>query len=194
MGLDVVAYSHLKNMGMPDGYELEDFCIWDYDDITEDNSFIFYRSPENEYGVKYTSESGKTWRGFDKCEDLEPGIYHETHETSGHSFCAGSYSRYNGFRASLSLCVNGVEPTEIWTNPDKWKDHPLYELIEFSDCEGRIGPEISKKLYLEMKDNHIKFLKYIIDSPGDLIFYKEKYEDFMLAFQIASENGVVIFH
>lgn len=197
MGLDIVAYSHLKNMGMPEGHESEDFNIWEYPDITEDSSFIFYRSPQNEYGVVYTSESGKKWRGYDKCEDLEPGIYYETAETHSHSFCAGSYSRYNDFRERLCLCVNGVSPVEIWTNPDKWENSPLYELISFSDCEGRIGPAISKKIYSEMREQHITFLKYLVDNPddikSDLDFYKRKYEDFMLAFQIASDNGVVIF-
>ncbi len=56
-------------------------------------------------------------------------------------FRAGSYSGHGAFRDALSETALGVDPPTVWGNPDAYKDEPFFELINFSDCEGSIGPE-----------------------------------------------------
>jgi hypothetical protein len=197
MGLDIRSYSKLENKGMPQGYESEDFDIWEIVNI-DDDSFIFYNDGSNSYSVEYKLADGGSRFGIDRCDDLYPGLYHESHETCSHSFSAGSYGCYNDFRRDICLCVNGVHPQEIWENPDKWRKSPLFELINFSDCEGRIGPEVCKKLLNEMKENYLNFIKFLVDSYSEydihsIEYYKIRYENFIKCFEIASENGVVIF-
>lgn len=96
-------------------------------------------------------------------------------------------------------------------------DVPFLELIHFSDCEGIIGPKTSAKLYKDFEKYRDKFKKESKertrkeneDQYGDLLktFGKERlekflarenqailiYDDFMSAFETASNNGVVLF-
>jgi len=194
MGLDITAYSNIENRGIPEN----DFDISEIVDSADD-SFIFYNTGSNSFSVEYKLPDGGVRYGYDKCDDLKPGLYYEGYKTISHSFRAGSYGSYNDFRKNICLSVNGVYPAEIWETPDKWRDSPLFDLINFSDCEGRIGPEVSRKLYGEMNENYIKFVKFIVDQYSEhgnfhiMEYHKETYEDFMKCFEIASEDGIVIF-
>lgn len=92
-------------------------------------------------------------------------------------FRAGSYIGYSNWRDTLSELSNGSD---------------FIELINFSDCEGVIGPVVSKKLYKDFETNYsraIKLSKKIKD--GD--YWISKYENWMRAFEYASDNGAVIF-
>ena len=88
------------------------------------------------------------------------GWYEPTLETEGHHFRAGSYGGYNQFRAHLCAAIHGVECEEFWTNED-YEGTPFYELIDFSDCEGVIGVEESKKLHYEFKLHKGIFRRYL---------------------------------
>jgi hypothetical protein len=67
------------------------------------------------------------------------------------------------------------------------KVKPFYELINFSDCEGIIGPEVSTKLYND-------FVKFEVVAKNEEEYFYRKYKDWMKAFKVASNKGVVSFH
>lgn len=117
-------------------------------------------------------------------------------------FRAGSYSGYNSWRNQLAIMAGYESDRSVWDDFDsnvrftKLKKiegvnievKPFYELIYFSDCEGTIGPEISKKLY----NDFVKFDDKAKEST-DMFFY-ELYEKWKNAFEVASNNGAVCFH
>jgi len=123
------------------------------------------------------------------------GWYEPTLETVGHHFRAGSYGGYNQFRGHLCAAIHGVECEEFWTNED-YEGTPFYELIDFSDCEGVIGVEESKKLHAEFMLHKGIFRRYLennIDDSEDLDYFMEKYEDWTKAFSISAQGGALIF-
>lgn len=87
-------------------------------------------------------------------------------------FRAGAYSYYNRFRTKLEKMASNSQ---------------LFELIEFSDCEGFIGPVVSKKLAKDFKD-----LEGIARDQLDE-YDMETYLKFKKAFELASEDGCVEF-
>jgi hypothetical protein len=89
-------------------------------------------------------------------------------------FRAGSYGTYNNFRSLL----------EMWED----NDNSFAELIHFSDCEGVIGTEYSKKLYRDFQKNIDSFYGYTDDERFICI-----YDNFMHAFEIASQDGFIEF-
>ncbi len=94
-------------------------------------------------------------------------------------FYAGSYSGYNWWRARLEEFSNGSKA--------------FYELIEFADNEGVIGPCVSKKLAKDFTDNQDKAKEFSMTiSEGKWWF--EKYKEWRKAFEMAAKNGAVEFH
>lgn len=153
----------------------------------------------------------------DHCE-LEEGNWEETLETRAHGFRAGSYSGYSQFRHVLTQCTLGVKADDIWEDEESYRNKPFFELVNFSDCEGCIGPSVSAELYQDFKDNRERFIRnlnqeidftkvtedplalepeFILNlelSAEDIEWYIEKYDDWTLAFELAKDNGVVQFH
>jgi len=126
--------------------------------------------------------------------DLETGWY----DCEGESFHfrAGSYSGYNSWRRALCEAIHGVSDVEFWKNEENFSGQPFYELINFSDCEGQIGPEVSEKLYQDFMDteNEKKFLDYCkakFETEYLEEFYQANWEDFKKAFEIARQGGLV---
>ena len=98
------------------------------------------------------------------------------------------------------------------------------ELLNFSDAEGWIGPIASEKLYRDFVDNEKQIMdtvdKWVLMkghpdytpaflqrrqedqfSSGtadytldDVSWFRQKYQDWKKAFELASNNGAVIFH
>lgn len=125
------------------------------------------------------------------------GWYEPTLKTEGHGFRAGSYGGYNQFRNSLCVAIHGVEVEEFWSN-DVYKGTAFYELLDFSDCEGVIGVEESKKLHSEFLLHRDTFKNYIENIDGDEDgfmeeYFMEKYDDWTLAFKISSQQGALLF-
>ena len=133
------------------------------------------------------------------CYDLTP-------ESENGGFCAGSYSGYNQWRNQLAVVAGYESAEKVWEDCNlpasfnirlfKLKEidgqeiermKPFYELINFSDCEGLIGPEICKKLYQDFVDFEDKA------KEQDEYFY-ERYTNWKEAFRVASDNGLVAFH
>lgn len=185
MGLDISYYSNLKIAGPITGEDS------DYDD----------------YDVR-------VWN--DKCFEYQLGslkrdYLYETSNNSQHGgFRAGSYSGYNQWRNELAKMVGYKSAEEVWKdeNFDSYKKFnlrkdklqsingdivdkpkPFYELINFSDAEGVIGPEVAKKLYEDFVEFDQQAQEYLYDD-----WFYRLYEKWKEAFKIASQNGAVSFH
>lgn len=167
MGLDIFAISKIKLTGNTVNDELAENDINVYQDL------------------------------FNRIIGLEVGIYSSTSESTEHHFRAGSYSTYNGFRRDLSLAIFGVRVENIWKNVEAYEGRPFFEMIEFSDCEGIIGPVVSKKLYEDFKTHRSNMIKYCLDNFIDDEYTYEytmgTYDNFTTAFKIAKDQGIVQF-
>jgi hypothetical protein len=140
---------------------------------------------------------GSKHGGFNKCEDMEGGKYTETNSTTEHHFRAGSYSGYNRFRKLLCEALVGVEDEILWANPDLYKDHPGFEMINFSDCEGILGTLVCQKLYSQLLENRDKFIAYLenefLEESKEISWEIETYDDFLEGFRLGSQNGIVVY-
>lgn len=113
-------------------------------------------------------------------------------------FRAGSYSGYNWWRNELAKLV-GYSPIKV-KNEDgssetrydasAWmaKSGPFWELINFSDAEGVIGPVASMKLYSDFLSYHKAAMAH-----GDKDF-RDSYLEWEKAFSLASKHGAIVFH
>lgn len=153
----------------------------------------------------------------DHCE-LEEGSYEETPDTRAHQFRAGSYSGYNMFRNVLALCTLGVKAETVWEAEDIYMSRPFFNLLNFSDCDGIIGPDYSAALFEDFRDNRERFIRnlkqeidftketenplalepeFILDdfdlSEDDIEDYIELYDHWTLAFELAKDGGIVQF-
>jgi len=111
-------------------------------------------------------------------------------------FCPGSYGGYNSWRRGLFNLVNKDITIEVYWKETSYlideefngknETKPFMELINFSDCEGNIGPEICKKLYIDF-DEYKDLARERMDSYSYQI-----YEKFMTALE--GDNTIVSFH
>ena len=174
MGLDI---SYGKNITpAPDAERDENGELVDWDNFTD-----FYPNPHYEgrslgilKGVAYKYEDGGGFR-------------------------AGSYGGYNMWREELAKLAgypaiemdSGYGGTSIkhvhsvWANP---VDGPFMELINFSDCEGVIGPNVSAKLAKDFAEFQEKASSHSNEHFVNI------YGEFRKAFEYGSENGFVDFH
>jgi hypothetical protein len=165
MGLDVTAYSNVHKV---------DSAAYDGDE-----------------GYRFVTAYPSS--GFpDQADDVN-GIY--DYEGDSFSFRAGSYSGYNRFRESIAFLALGVSPKTIWENTEAYKNKPFFELINFSDCEGVIGPVTSAKLFQDFKDFEAEIEKKSIAGHGGASeWFMESYRNWMKAFEIAADSGFVKLH
>lgn len=112
-----------------------------------------------------------------------------------HGFRAGSYSGYGIFRTDLCRAALGVDPQAVWDDPSGYAEKPFYELINFADNEGTIGPEAAADLYRDFADSEEAVMAAVGLEGQDLEWFAEKYADWKGAFRVASEgHGIVEFH
>ena len=199
MGLDISYYGNVKRIPdekVPEGVEAFNQAYEDWENSRDGNTYLYYIHPDRSY-------FGEHMKG------LEPGWYEVPREGGGY-LRAGSYSGYNSWRNDLALAAGyegGAE--EVWgTMSDqlyKPDSPPFLELINFSDSEGVIGPDVSKKLYNDFVnyENTIKqevdkwFLKIHPEKAygvDDTKWFLSKYEEWKKAFETASNGGFVSFH
>lgn len=174
MGLDIIAYSKL----------VKDICIT----LDEDG----------QPSLEDWNTHAKAWINPDWPE-RGTGLEHNAWYTFGESmsFRAGSYSGYNDWRerlaqlagypatetASASLGARSLHSAACWNGATG----PFSELIDFSDCEGSLGPEVSKKLLADF----IEFEPMASAIGGR--FY-DLYAEWKKAFELAADGGMVCFH
>ena len=167
MGLDISFYS---NIGAAVDPALLD----------EDGEFIDWKN-EDEHVRIYANDDFP-----ERADGMTSGYY--VGESNG-GFRAGSYGGYNRWRSELCVAALGCAPIDIW-NGDV-TEGPFYELINFSDCEGVIGPKTSAKLAKDFADWEDK-IGAMVD--GDVDYFMEKFRDWKMAFEAAAGSGAVCFH
>jgi hypothetical protein len=171
MGLDITAHKGLKKVN------IDKALLEDEDFEPEDGNFSFYINPNYAHIAK----------------NINTNLIYEADKTIG--FRAGSYGGYNVWREQLAKLAgypakedydgHQKHSATVWHNPVAGD---FLEIINFSDCEGIIGSEISQKL---AKD----FEKYqnSANELGDERFL-DLYNTWREAFELASDNGCVEFH
>ena len=112
--------------------------------------------------------------------------------TEQHDFRAGSYSGYNLWRVQLSQFALGVEPSTVWENPERFAGRPFVELINFTDCDGRIGTRLAVKLAADFRAHADEAAKYAATLDEGESFL-ENYNDFARAFELAGQQGALAF-
>jgi hypothetical protein len=169
MGLDISAYSNAR-------------LITDHEPLEDE-----WCEDENHVNAYITD--GAFHRSF---RGLLNGHCYDVSESEGHGFRAGSYGGYNYWREDLARFALGVDPGEVWTAPLGYQDAPFFELINFSDCEGAIGPEAAVDLLKDFYDHRDKYRAShsVLDRTYDL----ERYDDWTKACELAAAGGLIIFH
>ncbi|WP_335956158.1 hypothetical protein [Acinetobacter guillouiae] len=176
MGLDITAYKKLKafngqyNDGTDEVLNVETGLLVGWDD--------YFKPCINRNYVE-------------RATDVNEDQFYTFEDSIG--FRAGSYGGYNNWREQLAKlagypCLDGEGDRHLYSN-GAWKAHngAFWELINFSDCEGVIGTEVSKKL---LKD-FIDFEESAKQVGG---YFHELYNEWKTAFEYAGENGAVDFH
>lgn len=120
-----------------------------------------------------------------RMDGLKEGVCYAFEGDRGHLH-AGSYGGYNRWREQLAALV-GTTPRAVWDGKAP-ADLPFAELINFSDCEGTIGPVVSAKLARD-------FAEWDDRARASLDGYAyAKYQEWRRAFETAADSGAVDFH
>lgn len=117
---------------------------------------------------------------------------------SSFGFRAGSYSGYSYWRNELAKLA-GYEKTpytsfngktELRYDATVWniKKGPFWELIDFSDAEGIIGPIVCKRVLKDFDQYQSAASKH----PDE--YFRTSYMDWMKAFSMCANNGAIVFH
>ena len=173
MGLDVTAY---KNLAPANGNEAFD----EHGELRYEDGYVkFYENPD--------------FQG--RAEGIDTRIAYKPEDST--CLCAGSYGGYNKWRDMLAELA-GYPLTEYKLYGATANCHsaacwngaqgPFAELINFSDCEGTIGPKVSAKLAADFATFRSK-----ADSHPDE-YFRRKYVEWQDAFEFVGDNGAVEFH
>jgi hypothetical protein len=130
--------------------------------------------------------------GFEgRLAPLEKGAYRSVGEEA--SFRAGSYGGYNEWREHLAAMALGMTPERLWTlvKTDPTFAGPFVEQINFTDCDGTIGPTASAKLAKDYADFTERAEEYGKRVGCEWFF--PRYKQWRAAFDVAAPNGVVLF-
>lgn len=118
------------------------------------------------------------WHRHTRCYEVSGGVFR---------FAAGTYTRYNEFREALCRAVNGVDPQVIWDDPDRWANEPFFELINFANNVGTIGPVAAAALADDFDADRDRLLAQLDQRD------QQAYENWRTAFQLAANTGMVVF-
>ncbi len=129
-----------------------------------------------------------------RCEGLDVSVPHmlpAMTDANMLSFRAGSYGGYNAWRDILAKLAGYGSARGAWEASDAGRNNgPFWELINFSDCEGTIGPVVAAKLardFAEWEDR-----ARAANSGDD--YWMKLYALWRRAFELAADGGAVDFH
>jgi hypothetical protein len=182
MGLDITAYSQITLLEI-----LPDEEAWQekYGDADEDED-----APDSDPPLVFLSAD------LPFLDRLAPLVVPPTgiavYQATGDAFAfrAGPYSYYNHWRKQLSFLVTGLPPEQLWNTRGhaETRQLPFYLLIDFSDCDGAIGPQAARVLAQQFAQFQPQANTYQDDD------FRELYSDFRRAFELVGNRGIVVFH
>ena len=113
-------------------------------------------------------------------------------------FRAGAYSGYGRWRNELAKLAGSPQTPfksfdgkiELRYDATVWdrKAGPFWELIDFSDAEGVIGPVVCKRVYQDF----LRFADAASRHPDP--DFRASYEDWKKAFAMCADGGAIVFH
>lgn len=184
MGLDITAHKQLRKID----------CVFDSSGEPID--------PVTRESIDYDCRPFVNPHFPERAKGIDADSVFSSEESFG--FRAGSYGGYNLWREELAKLA-GYEAVPVDRhNTGKIQlrhDHgafqkeegPFFELINFSDCEGVIGAEVSRKLKKDFEDWDDRAKIHGVKFQDNDFFYS-RYRDFRKAFEMASDDGAVEFH
>ena len=99
----------------------------------------------------------------------------------------------------LSRIVHGCSAAHIWDHKDIYVGTPFYELIDFSDCEGTIGPYTCEKLAQDFKDHLAEVESFVEEMEESTVVrlprppsgreWLVEYKQLMAVFQVAASGS-----
>ena len=179
MGLDITAFSDLKKLDVV---------------LDEDGEPI---NPETREPIDYDLRVYANPDFPGRADGVEDRAHYTADDSFG--FRAGSYSGYNRWRDELARLAGYPEVTVMSYGREQkthcaacWsgQEGPFSELINFSDCEGTIGPVVSAKLAKDFAD----FQETADAFDWSCKYHNDLYSDWRKAFEMAAKNGAVNFH
>jgi hypothetical protein len=186
MGLDISAASHLRYAGpMPRGKAL---------DRLEAKLSADGQSLDETYYLLWPNVPAHRAR----LGGMKPGLYEFTPQSRRASFRVGSYGYYNWWRGELSRFALGVEADDVWMEPGDFRGRPFVELIDFTDCDGRIGTTVAAKLAADFTSHAARAKRHaagiiLPDTPDAGTDWLENFRAFARAFRLAANGGALKF-
>lgn len=179
MGLDIRAYSNLTYVGRHEEWADEDEHY-----ERHHQAYAYDAFPHALMGVPDVRE--ETLGSGTKF--LTGGCFEVTEKTESHGFRAGSYGGYSQWRNDLA---NRFNPYRDGGPPSP--EGPFYELLWFADNEGTICQLAAVNLLADFRQHEAAYRGWQYGTePGD--YFVEKYVDWMRAFELAADGGLVDFH
>jgi hypothetical protein len=136
-----------------------------------------------------------TWADIDMERSLRGLEGNRCYAVAGErlGFRAGSYIHFMEWRQALSRRALGVSAQTVWDDRS-WVAEPFYELLNFSDCEGTIGPEAAADLAVDFAALRAKISAQPAKDAEFETWFMDSYDKFQRAFELAAGgNGLVLF-
>ena len=128
---------------------------------------------------------GRSLRG------LQMGVcYDVVGEMTG--FRAGSYSGYGEWREGLTRRALRISGLTVGKYPSIFVNQPFFELINFSDGEGTIGPEAASDLAADFGALRAKIAARPLADPEEEAWFMEVYDQLQCAFERAAGGGGLV--
>lgn len=98
-----------------------------------------------------------------------------------------SYGGYNRFREELCLKAYGVTTHDVWNDIDKYRGREFFDIINFADNEGVLGPAAVSCLAHDFTTYDFEWRDSVFQSDQHL------YNIFRDGFNFASHGGLAIY-
>jgi hypothetical protein len=164
MGLDIVAFEHANPV-----------IACDQDQEEHDNHIVAWVDKNME----------RSLRGLEigRCYDVAGDDI---------GFRAGSYSGYNEWREALAQRALGLSAFAVWEDPPRFVEQPFFELINFSDCQGTIGPDAASDLAGDFGALRARIAAQPLPDPDEEAWFMDVYGQFQEAFELAASGGGLV--
>lgn len=102
-----------------------------------------------------------------------------------------SYGGHGRFRRALAATFyDGVTVETVWKDPDAYVDLPFFELVQFADNEGTIGPTAARRL----ADDFVRGLgAWDSADHGERPGLRGHYDEWAAAAMLAADTGIMVF-